>query len=173
MIQTKAGRALIKTHLGPSFRAKSHNFNQETILTMPAMSLVSSFLLHFSSIRELQFGLDYRLGGLVLGVLVLELDYCLGGLVVLWQLKQRHGGPPFFMHLHQCVAVQPVTLLQYTEVEEWHSGEGPGTLIMWMWTQGGRRGGGVHIQITYKTSSSSTLSLGRTPDVHEIKSTLF
>ena len=50
---------------------------------MPAMSLVSSFLLHFSSIRELQFGLDYRLGGLVLGVLVLELDYCLGGLVVL------------------------------------------------------------------------------------------
>ena len=35
-----------------------------------------------------------------------------------------------FMHLHQCVVVQPVTLLQYTEVEEWHSGEGPATLIM-------------------------------------------
>ena len=51
MIRTKARRAL--THLGPSFRAKSHSFDQETILAMSAMSLVSSFLLHFSSISFL------------------------------------------------------------------------------------------------------------------------
>ena len=53
MIRTKARRAL--THLGPSLRAKSHSFDQETILARSAMSLVSWFLLHFSRRRDLSF----------------------------------------------------------------------------------------------------------------------
>ena len=51
MIRTKARKAL--THFGPSLRAKSHNFDQETILVMSPMSLVSSFFLHFSRRRDL------------------------------------------------------------------------------------------------------------------------
>ena len=46
MILTKARKPL--THL-----AKSHSFDQETILTMSAMSLVSSLLLHFSRRKRL------------------------------------------------------------------------------------------------------------------------
>ena len=53
MILTKACKTL--THLGPSLRAQSHSFDQETILTMSAMSLVPSFLLHFSRRRDLSF----------------------------------------------------------------------------------------------------------------------
>ena len=53
MILTKARKAL--THLRPSLRAKSHSFDQETILAMSAMSLVSSYFQHFSRRRDLSF----------------------------------------------------------------------------------------------------------------------
>ena len=53
MILTKARKAL--THLGPSLRATSHSFDQETILAMWAMHFVSSLLLHFSRRRDLSF----------------------------------------------------------------------------------------------------------------------
>ena len=47
MIRTKARMDL--THFGPPSRAKSHNFDQETIFVMSAMRHVSSLLLHLSS----------------------------------------------------------------------------------------------------------------------------
>ena len=53
MIQTKACRA--STHLGPLFRAKSHSFDQETILAMSTMSLVSSLTLGPHAQRGLQY----------------------------------------------------------------------------------------------------------------------